>query len=467
MKKHNLFKVVMLTIAFVVLLSWLLPITYYSTSGLVEDARTQIGLFTVMNYLGIAIQYFSHIGLYVLIIGGFYGVLHKISGYRNLLDKVVSGFKDREWIFMTVIMVVFAILSAMAGLSLPLMFLFPFVISVLLLMGYDKITAAMVTAGSTVIGLIGSVFSTANTEGIDIVIGTTPDGDALSKILLLVIALALLIYNVLSYSKKHRNSKPTVDNGFVPEVSANKKQKVWPIVAIVDFMVLILILAFVSWDLFDITFFTKSFNNVMSYELFGFPIFSTIFGLESPFGSWTLTEFSVVILVFSWLISFIYKVKFSDYITYFMNGAKRALKPAVLVVLLYIVLIATTYVPTILTALKPLLTSTSGLNIFIMAIVAFVTCVFSVELYYGATSVLPYVTGALFTGLVAKDITILSLIWQSMYGVAMLVAPTSVVLMATLSYLHIPYQNWLKNIWKLLLELVVVLLIVFTIMSFM
>ena len=137
------------------------------------------------------------------------------------------------------------------------------------------------------------------------------------------------------------------------------------------------------------------------------------------------------------------------------------------VVLVYIVLIVTTYVPTILTALKPLLTSTNGLNIFVMAIVAFITCVFSVELYYGATSVLPYVTGVLFTGLVAKDITILSLIWQSMYGVAMLVAPTSVVLIATLSYLHIPYQNWLKSIWKLLLELVVVLLIIFTIVSFM
>lgn len=467
MKKHNLFKVVMLTIAFVVLLSWLLPVTYFSNGGLMEEARTQVGLFTIMNYVGIAIQYFSHIGLYVLAIGGFYGVLHKISGYRNLLDKVVSGFKDREWIFMTVIMVIFAVLSAMAGLSLPLMLLFPFVISVILLMGYDKITATMVTAGSTAIGLIGSVFSVSNTEGIDIVIGTSADGDALLKILLLVVSLVLLVYNVLSYSKTHKSTKEVVNNDFAPEVSVNKKQKFWPIVAIIDFMVLILILAFVSWDLFGIKFFATAFSSVTTYEVFGFPILKNVLGLSSAFGSWTLTELTVVILVFSWLISFIYKVKFNDYITNFMNGAKRAIKPAVLVVLLYIVLIVTTYVPTLLTVLKPLLTSTSGMNIFIMALVAFVTCVFSVELYYGATSVLPYVTGALFTGLVAKDITILSLIWQSMYGVAMLVAPTSVVLMATLSYLHIPYQSWLKNIWKLLLELVVVLLIIFTIVSFM
>lgn len=467
MKKHNLFKVVMLTIAFVVLLSWLLPVSYFSNGSLIEEARTQIGLFTVMNYVGIAIQYFSHIGLYVLAIGGFYGVLHKISGYRNLLDKIVSGFKDREWIFMTVIMVIFAVLSAMAGLSLSLMLLFPFVISVILLMGYDKITAAMVTVGSTVIGLIGSVFAVTNTEGIDVVIGTSADGDALLKILLLVVSLVLLIYNVLTYSKNHKSAKEILNSDFAPEVSTNKKQKVWPLVAIIDFMILILILSFVSWDLFGVKFFSKAFNSVTSYELFGFPILKNIFGLSNPFGKWSLTELTVMILVFSWFISFIYKVKFNDYITNFMNGAKRAIKPAVLVVLVYIVLIVTTYVPTILTALKPLLTSTNGLNIFVMAIVAFITCVFSVELYYGATSVLPYVTGVLFTGLVAKDITILSLIWQSMYGVAMLVAPTSVVLIATLSYLHIPYQNWLKSIWKLLLELVVVLLIIFTIVSFM
>ena len=46
----------------------------------------------------------------------------------------------------------------------------------------------------------------------------------------------------------------------------------------------------------------------------------------------------------------------------------------------------------------------------------------------------------------------------------MLVAPTSVVLMTVLSYLDIPYKTWFKNIWKLLLELVVVLAIIFVIL---
>ena len=50
-------------------------------------------------------------------------------------------------------------------------------------------------------------------------------------------------------------------------------------------------------------------------------------------------------------------MKFTDYITNFIDGAKRALKPAVLVVLLYVVLVAVTYIPTLLTIFNPFLPS--------------------------------------------------------------------------------------------------------------
>lgn len=470
MKKHNLFKVIMITIAIAVLLTWLFPVSYFSSSaGFVEEARQQIGVFEVMSYVGIAVQYFSHIGIYVLIVGGFYGILHKIPAYRSLIDKIVKGFIEREWLFMTIVMVIFAVLSSMAGLSLPLLFMFPFVIAVILAMGYDKITAAMVTAGSVAIGLIGSVFSINNTYGIDIVIGSSPDADVLVKVLLLLIALALLIFNVITYSKKHRDTKKLVEGSYIPEAVRSKKEKSWPIVIIMDIVFVILILAFISWSLFEITWFEEALKSVLDFKIFEFPIFEALFGLleESAFGYWTLVEVSVILLLASWLISFVYKMKFTDYITNFIDGAKRALKPAVLVVLLYVVLVAVTYIPTLLTIFNPLLKLTQGINVFTMSLVAFVSSIFSVELYYAATGVLPYVVNILYTGLEVGDITVLSVIWQAMYGVAMLVAPTSVVLIATLSYLHIPYGKWLKAIGKLFLELVVVLLIIFTIMTLM
>ena len=41
----------------------------------------------------------------------------------------------------------------------------------------------------------------------------------------------------------------------------------------------------------------------------------------------------------------------------------------------------------------------------------------------------------------------------------MFVAPTSVVLVLGLSYLGIPYKEWLKRTWKLLVALLVIVLV--------
>ena len=101
MKRHNLFKVVMITIFVAVLLSWLFPVTYLSSNSgqLVEEARDQVGAFDLMTYLGVAIQYFSYVAIYILAIGGFYGLVFKLPAYRNLIDKMVKVFDGKEWLF--------------------------------------------------------------------------------------------------------------------------------------------------------------------------------------------------------------------------------------------------------------------------------------------------------------------------------------------------------------------------------
>ena len=45
MKKHNLFKVVGITILVTVLLTWILPTTYYQYSLVSDGTRSQVGLF--------------------------------------------------------------------------------------------------------------------------------------------------------------------------------------------------------------------------------------------------------------------------------------------------------------------------------------------------------------------------------------------------------------------------------------
>ena len=56
MKKNNTLKVLLITILFVYLLTWILPITYFQNE-LTTDARYQIGLFDMFNYPTLTLYY--------------------------------------------------------------------------------------------------------------------------------------------------------------------------------------------------------------------------------------------------------------------------------------------------------------------------------------------------------------------------------------------------------------------------
>ena len=137
---------------------------------------------------------------------------------------------------------------------------------------------------------------------------------------------------------------------------------------------------------------------------------------------------------------------------------KKAVKPAFYIFLAYVVLVMVVLNPFQLHITKFFLEMAKGLNVITMTIVVMISSVLNVDIIYAAQGVLPY------SMTVITDSTlypILSVIFQSVYGLTMLVAPTSIILLATLSYLDIPYTQWLKHIWKLFLELLVVLVLIF------
>lgn len=76
---------------------------------------------------------------------------------------------------------------------------------------------------------------------------------------------------------------------------------------------------------------------------------------------------------------------------------------------------------------------------------------------YLAQSSIPLIAG---TFPATEAINSLAIITQSFYGLTMLIAPTSTLLILGLTYLDIPYVEWLKKSWKLLLELFVVIVII-------
>lgn len=468
MKKHNLLKVVLLTLLLVILGSWFLQVSTVSGTEFTTVESTKIGLFTLTSYIEIIFRIFSPIIVYVLAVGGLYGVLYRIPQYRLLLDKIANGFKGKEWLFMSIVGIVFACLSSMAEFSVPLILLFPFVISVILLMGYDKITAAMLTVGSSVAGLIGTVFSVNQNYGVEQVLGLAANTNVAWKIGLLVVSLALVLVNTITYGRKHRTYENYEKEHLVPKKIDTKNKKIYPLVIVLDLLLLVLVLAYISWNLLDVKLFTdmtNSFVNPTGGEfikgLYGG--INTVLGVtaENVFGSWTLLQASLVVFLASGLIAFLYRKSFNNFVSATEIGAKKAMRPALLVVLAYLILVAIVTVPFEMTILKPLINLESGFQFLPMIIIAIFYSLFTVESYYGITSAASYVTAVS----TPEKVGIISLIWQSMYGLMMLIAPTSVLLLVTLSYLDISYTKWLKAIWKLLLELFVVILIVLLIFN--
>ena len=533
-EENNRAKIVLLVFVAFMLLSWIVPAAYYS-GQYTEQGRTQMGLFDMFNYPLTALSYFGYIALFIVLVGGFYGILHKIPAYRTFLDKIVKKFNRKEELLLSIMVVVIALLVSFCGLHIGIAVFIPFVVSLILLMGYDKITAALVTVGSISAGLIGTTLADNNLNVLTQNLSLKVNYNIWVRIVILVAAIVLVIFNVIMYvrrnmssvkvvkkavkkaevvvekeikevksaaktskkkstssnkksssskkksnsSKKKNNNKAalkdhnvivlteaeTVDSDldYVPS-KTNGSHSVWPFVVTFVLLLILVVLAFVSWDAegIGIKLFTDVTKAVTTKELFKFPIFAKILGTVNAFGSWSLTDMFVPLALIVLLLSVIYKVSFDDVLEGFVNGAKKALGPAVISILLYAILVLVTYHPFQLVIYNFLLSLNKGFNILTTVVIAILASIFNVDMAYTFQSVLPYYVTKV-TNL--KDFSIVGIIFTSMYGLTALVAPTSLILMGTLSYLKVSYKDWLKTVWKLLLELFVVLLVVFIILA--
>ena len=544
-EKNNSLKVVLVTAFVFAILTWIMPAAYYSGEYM-EQGRIQIGLFDLFNYSLTALSYFGYIALFIVLVGGFYGILYKIPAYRSFLDKIVGAFKGKEFLALLLIMILLAIITSICGLQIVLILFFPLLASIILLMGYDKIVAALTLVGSTMIGVAGTTFAHSNTGLLNELLGFDMFSEVLINIIVLIVGLVLLILNTLLYikskgmvstlkvaktivkseekevakkvdsvsveistarkstsTKKSPSTKKTTSakkstsgkkatsskskssskssrkdikaavkgddvivvkesfrdslDKFVPTM-VDSKHKVWPIITAFVLLLVITILAFIPWaETFGLDAFTKATAAVSEFKVFGFEIFGKLLGTINEFGLWTVTDLLFVMTVIILLLAVIYNVKLDDVYEGFVIGAKKAFVPAVIAVLVYTCLVITTYHPYQLSIYNGLLNINKGFNVVCTSLVAILTSLFNQDPAYSFQAVVPYLTSVVTNDSVYSVIAVL---FQALYGISMLVLPTGLILMVVLSYLEISYKDWLKAIWKLLLELFIAILVI-------
>lgn len=236
----------------------------------------------------------------------------------------------------------------------------------------------------------------------------------------------------------------------------NNKKPIWPIALVFSLIFVLIILGATTWsETFNISWFTDAHKAVMAWNIKDFTIISYVLGQFLEFGKWTSTDYAIILIVASLILKFIYKIKLDELLEIFCEGAVRMLKPTMVIVVAYIVVIITAYHPFYATISAWLIDMTSKFNIITTTLVTIIGSVFNIEMVYLSQSSIPYIA-SVFTA--EADLNLLSLISQSMYGLTMLAAPTSIILILGLEYLNVSYIKWLKSSWKFLVELLVVIL---------
>ena len=561
MKKHNALKVVLASLIVLLVLSWIFPAAYFS-SEFMDQGRVQMGLFDFFEYPLTAISYFGYIPMYLLFVGGFYGVLYKIPAYRSFLDKVAAKAKAHSTLTIILMVALLASGVSICGLQVGFALFIPFLVSVLLLMGYDNRVVAYTIVGALAAGLVGTTYGVQNSGLAASILSLNFDFQIGVRFVLLAVAVFLVILNVLltirrqeritvkeikldsnkketkveevvveepekpakketkaatkkttttkgagksagkgskgkgkakgkststkgkststktNKSTKSKNANKAAlkdgdvivakneDNGYHLLVPAevDGKRTTWPITLLFTLLFVLMVLAFIPWGEtgFNVPFFQNVTDAVLEFELFGFPIFAKLLGNVVAFGEWSVNQLFLPMALALLLLVVIYKVKFNDVLDGFVAGVKKAAVPALVGVAMYTILVIVTYHPYQLTIYKAILGLTKGFNIATTTLVSLLAAVFNSDPIYTAQSYLPYYVSVVTN---ADNYPLVGIIYQAIYGFTSLFAPTSLILMATLSYLKVNYLDWLKTAWKLLLELFVVLLIVFIILA--
>jgi uncharacterized ion transporter superfamily protein YfcC len=351
----------------------------------------------------------------------------------------------------------------------------PFVIAIILLLGYDKLVAISTTVVSTMIGYIGGVFvtlvnpSTYAINTFETFVGIDSKfANVFPKLLLLFSGITLLIYFVNNHIKNVENKKVKYEleddsELQINEVTSNYTNiKTWPLVLILTLLFIILVLGLVPWNsLFVITIFTEFHSWLMGLSIKDFAVIKEIISGELlAFGEWysmgdsmTYMMICLVLYVFTLLIALIGRVKFNDIIDGIKDGMKKLL-PAALLMLVALTILVCSYTNGFF---EGIVVSYGKFNYTISSLLVFLGCLLNVDMYYIAGGVFSPILNLITEESVYSSVAIL---FQGIYGIFSVVGPTSLILIFILNYTNVPYTTWLRYIWRFVLGLIILLALV-------
>lgn len=489
-KEHDLTKALLIMICLIVLLTWIIPVEQFGTDGVLTNNGTfgRLGLVHIVYAFIFAIQNYSIQLGFLAAVGAFYGIVTHIDTYKALVNRIAKFFKGKEIVLSLIVSILFAILGTILNSHIAIVGIIPFVYAILRKTGFDKLSSLSTTVASTMLGVIGS--TVGGEEIVNYVkyvryagAEITTTQDLLIRVLILGLAIAIFNFFNIMYIKKHiggkNNKKAELETEEAPFVvdEAKKNKKVWPAAIMMGLVFIFLILGFTPWNIngaedtvFGITAFEKLHEAVIGlkigdleifHALMGAPTQNVTYSLAYEFGNWYTFDYAVVMLLIATVSAVLARIKFNDFIDYIIDGLKKISKPAMIMVISYMIFVFLYWSPILTTVIGTIAKlSQTTLNPFVLTLEAFVGAFFNSDLGF-----LAYSTSSHLAAISGSQSTIMT-IMVSIFGLVKFITPASELLVFGLSYAKVPYKTWLGYIWKFFVAMLICLLIVFTILAY-
>ena len=264
------------------------------------------------------------VGIFIMMLGGLLAVINKTGALETGIKVLVRKLKGRELLLIPILMFIFSICGSTYGMLEETVGFYVLLAATMMAAGMDPLVGAAVILLGAGSGCLGS---TINPFATGVALSALPEGVTANHGLVLLIAtfiwlttLGICILFVMSYAKKVKKDKGSTILSLREQKQAEKKfgnfykkdekeinltgkQKVTLVLFALTFLVMII--GFIPWGEFDITFF-DSFTGWLT---------------GSSLGNWWFYEAALWFLIMSIIIAVINKFGEKGFIDTFVDGA--------------------------------------------------------------------------------------------------------------------------------------------------
>lgn len=400
------------------------------------------------------------VGIFIMMLGGLLAVINKTGALETGIKVLVRKLKGRELLLIPILMFIFSICGSTYGMLEETVGFYVLLAATMMAAGMDPLVGAAVILLGAGSGCLGS---TINPFATGVALSALPEGVTANHGLVLLIAtfiwlttLGICILFVMSYAKKVKKDRGSTILSLREQKQAEKKfgnfykkdekevnltgkQKVTLVLFALTFLVMII--GFIPWGEFDITFF-DSFTGWLT---------------GSSLGNWWFYEAALWFLIMSIIIAVINKFGEKGFIDTFVDGADDMIGVILVIAIARgaSVLMGQTYLDNyIIYNAADLLSKVPEMLFVPLNYILHIVLSILVPSSSGLATLSTPIIAPLAAQLgYSVEVTIMTLV--SANGLVNLISPTCGAIMGGLALAKIEYSTWFRWAFKVVLTIAI------------